>query len=257
MAQFIDTHSHLYDNDFISDLPEVIERAKESKVLRCILPAIDKSCHQSLMDTASGFPGTLFPSAGLHPTSVGENWEEELEFVYETAAAEKYIAIGEIGMDGYWSKDFLNQQAIVFEKQIELAVRLNLPVIIHSREATEEIFKVLERCRHLNVKGVFHAFSGSYETFCRIQKTGNFLVGIGGVVTFKKASLAETVKKIGLDNIVLETDAPWLAPAPFRGKRNEPSYIGIIAQKLSELLEKDIDEVAEKTTGNAQRMFNL
>jgi TatD DNase family protein len=257
MAQFIDTHSHLYDNDFITDLPEVIERAKENKVSRCILPAVDKSCHQSLMDTASGFPGYLFPAAGLHPTSVGENWEEELKFVYETTAAEKYVAIGEIGMDGYWSKDFLNQQSIVFEKQIELAAWLNLPVIIHSREATEEIFKVVEKCRHLNVKGVFHAFSGSYETFCRIQKTGNFLVGIGGVVTFKKASLAETVKKIGLENIVLETDAPWLAPTPFRGKRNEPSYIGIIAQKLAELLDTDIDEVAEKTTENAQRMFNL
>ena len=257
MAQFIDTHTHLYDSDFIPDLNEVIIRAKKNSVLRCILPAVDKSCQQSLLETSLKFPGTLFPSAGLHPTSVKESWEEELEFVYETASAGKYIAIGEIGMDGYWSKDFLKQQAIVFEKQIELACKLNLPVIIHSREATEEIFKVLEKCRHLNVKGIFHAFSGSYETFCRIKKAGDFLIGIGGVVTFKKASLAETVKRIGLENIVLETDAPWLAPTPFRGKRNEPAYISIIAQKLSELLEKDIDEIADLTTGNAERMFNL
>ena len=257
MAQFIDTHTHLYDSDFIPDLNEVIIRAKENNVLRCILPAVDKSCQQSLLETSSKFPNTLFPSAGLHPTSVKENWEEELEFVYKTAYAGKYVAIGEIGMDGHWSKDFMNEQAIVFKKQIELACELNLPVIIHSREATEEIFKVLEKCQHLNVRGIFHAFSGSYETFCRIKKAGDFLIGVGGVVTFKKASLADTVKRIGLENIVLETDAPWLAPTPYRGKRNEPAYISIIAKKLSELLEKEIDEIAELTTKNAERMFNL
>lgn len=257
MHQYIDTHIHLYDSDFTPDLKDVIERAFQNKVTRCILPAVDKSCHKSLLDTAAKFPDNLFPSAGLHPTSVKADWEEELSFVYETVATKKYVAIGEIGMDGYWSKDFINEQSIAFEKQLELASKNNLPVIIHSRDATEDILKVLEKCRNLNLKGVFHAYSGSYETFCRIQKTGNFLAGIGGVITFKNASIAQTVKKIGLENIVLETDAPWLAPVPFRGKRNEPAYIRIIAEKLAELLVKDVDEIAEMTTGNAERLFNL
>jgi TatD DNase family protein len=160
-------------------------------------------------------------------------------------------------MDGFWSKEFMKEQSIVFEKQIELANTHNLPIIIHSRDATEEIFKVLERSKHLNISGVFHAFSGSYETFVKLSGLGNFKIGIGGVLTFKNASLVNVVERIGLDNIVLETDAPWLTPAPYRGKRNEPSYISIIAEKLAEIKGCTIEEIARKTTENAVKLFKL
>lgn len=257
MNQFIDTHIHLYDSDFEGDLTAVLERSMASGVTRCIMPAIDSSSHQKLYELSSLFPGYAFPATGLHPTSVKSDWEEELSLVYGSIEKAKYYAIGEIGMDGYWSKEFLKEQALVFEKQIELAHSYNLPVIIHSRDATEEIFKVLEKTKHLNISGVFHTFSGSYETYLRLSGMGNFMIGIGGVVTFKNSSLAKVVEKIDLDRIVLETDAPWLSPEPFRGKRNEPSYISIIATKLAEIKGCSIDEIARETTENAIKLFKL
>lgn len=257
MNQFIDTHIHLYDAEFEKDLSGVMERAAALGISRFILPAIDKSCHGQMMEFARHFPGKAFPAIGLHPTSVKEDWEEELSFVFDNIDSDKFYAVGEIGLDGYWSKEFINEQATVFEKQIELAVSRNLPVIIHARSASEEIFKVLERTKHLGVSGVFHAFSGSYESFQRISNLGNFKIGIGGVITFKNASLAKVAEKIDLSNIILETDAPWLAPVPFRGKRNEPSYISLIAQKLAEVKGCSIEEVAERTTENAVKLFKL
>ncbi len=257
MNQLTDTHIHLYDAEYKDDLQEVIDRAKESGVNKCILPSIDSNYFRQLIDLSVKFPGFAYPTLGLHPTSVKNDWEKELEFVFENSKNIRYYAIGEIGMDGYWSKDFLHEQSVVFEKQIELASTLNLPVIIHSRDATEEILKVLERTKHLNISGVFHAFSGSIETFNRIIKLGNFKIGVGGVVTYKNASLANVVSKIDLKDVVLETDGPWLTPVPFRGKRNEPSYLSIIASRLAEIKGCSVEEISEKTSENAKILFNL
>lgn len=257
MNQFIDTHIHLDDSDFNDDLPSVLDRALDLGINRFILPAVDSSSHQKIYELSNLYPKLVFPAIGLHPTSVKSDWEKELAFVFDKITKSHYYAIGEIGMDGFWSKEFMKEQSIVFEKQIELANTHNLPIIIHSRDATEEIFKVLERSKHLNISGVFHAFSGSYETFLKLSGLGNFKIGIGGVLTFKNASLVNVVERIGLDNIVLETDAPWLTPAPYRGKRNEPSYISIIAEKLAEIKGCTIEEIARKTTENAVKLFKL
>ncbi|MEN6619052.1 MAG: TatD family hydrolase [Rikenellaceae bacterium] len=257
MNQFIDTHIHLYDREFEADLHAVIERSEAAGVNRCILPAIDSSSHHKMTELSKLFPEYAFPAIGLHPTSVKSDWEDELSFVFENIEKDLFYAVGEIGMDGYWSKDFMKEQSVVFEKQIELAASRNLPVIIHARAANEEIIKVLERTKHLNVSGVFHAFSGSYETYTRLSEFGNFKIGIGGVITFKNSTLARVAEKIDLKDMILETDAPWLSPVPFRGKRNEPSYISIIAQKLAEIKGCSIDEIAERTTENAEKLFNL
>lgn len=257
MLKLIDTHTHLYDQAFNEERKNVVERAKDNGVIRCILPAIDKESHNRLLECESTYEGYVHASAGLHPTSVNGDWENELQFVIEEVSRRDYIAIGEIGMDGYWSKEFIKEQAIVFTEQLKLASANNLPVIIHSRDSYEDIFAVLENCKSLHIKGVFHAFSGSHETFKRIQKYGDFKVGIGGVVTYKNAHIANTVKQIGLSNIVLETDSPWLTPVPFRGKRNEPSYIMYVAQKIAEIMDVTEDEVAEITSSNAVKLFNL
>jgi TatD DNase family protein len=258
MIEFIDTHSHLYDADFNTDITEVKDRSVSNGVCKVVLPAVDKECHGNLLNLASRFPDFAYPCAGLHPTSVNSTWQQELDFVIsEMEAKRPYIAIGEIGMDGYWSKDFMKEQAEVFETQLRLASKMSLPVIIHSRNATEEIFDLLESCRGLNLSGVFHAYSGSYETFQRIQKYGNFMIGIGGVLTFKNSTLVSVVKKTGLSKIILETDAPWLSPVPYRGKRNEPAYIPIIAQRLAEICETTIENVAATTTQNAKGLFKF
>ncbi|OJV21477.1 MAG: hypothetical protein BGO30_01905 [Bacteroidetes bacterium 41-46] len=257
MIEFIDTHSHLYDEAFDSDREEAVRRSVDSGVTSCILPAIDKSSHNSLLKCEETFKGYAFAAAGLHPTSVKDDWESELEFVFEECSRRRYIAIGEIGMDGYWSKEYMAEQATVFREQLKLASSLNLPVIIHSRDSYEEIFSVLKSCKSIEMRGVFHAFSGSTEIFQRLRGYGDFKVGIGGVVTYKKAHIAESVKEIGLDNIVLETDSPWLTPVPFRGKKNEPSYIVHIAGKLSEIFNIPVEDIAAVTTSNGRKLFNL
>lgn len=257
MALLIDTHTHIYDEAFEADFNDVTARAAEAGLTACILPAIDSTCHSRLLECADKMPGFLFPAAGLHPTSVGKDWESELQFVINESRRRRYYAIGEIGMDGYWSREFIREQAVVFEKQLELASQLDLPVIIHSRDSFDEIFEVLERCRHLNLRGVFHAFSGSIEIFRRIRKYGDFRIGIGGVVTYKNAHVAKTVIEAGLENIILETDSPWLTPVPFRGKRNEPAYVSLVADKLAEIFNTGRDEIAEITTANAVKLFNL
>jgi len=257
MKQYIDTHVHLYDEGFGTDLEEVIFKARQQGIISFILPGIDIASHESLLSVSAKYPEFIYPATGLHPTSVKDDWEKELEFVFERAEENKYCAIGEIGMDGYWTKEFIKEQAVVFQRQVELAASKSLPVIIHAREATEDIFSVLEKTKHLGITGVFHAFSGSFDTFKRIQKYGDFKIGIGGVVTYKNSTLPATLEKIGLENIILETDAPWLTPVPFRGKRNEPSYIPIIAEKVAAAKGCSLDEVAEITTINSMKLFNL
>lgn len=256
MMEFIDTHSHLYDEAFAGDEDAAVSRAKEAGVSRIIFPDIDSQSRDAMFSFADRHPGVVFPCLGLHPTSVDANWQNEL------SAMEAYMdrdikAIGEIGMDCYWSKDFIKQQQEVMRIQLELAAQRDLPVIIHSRESTELIINILKDCRHLNLRGVFHAYSGSFETYKELQRLGDWYIGIGGVLTYKKASIAETVKEIPLERILLETDSPYLTPVPFRGKRNESSYIPHIASRLAELTGNEISQIAETTTSNARKLFNI
>ena len=254
--QFIDTHSHLYDEAYAVEEDAAVARSVEAGVGKVVLPDIDSQTRSKMFDLADRHPSCLFPCLGIHPTSIDGQWEEEMEKLQEHTSR-KIFAIGETGIDCYWSKEFIEEQKEVFRIMLQLAHTHSLPVIIHSRDATEIIINILKEHRHLDLRGVFHAFSGSIETYREIRKLGNWSVGIGGVLTFKKASIAETVKSIPIESILLETDAPYLTPVPHRGKRNESSYIPLIAARLAELKEIDIAEVAEQTTINAEKLFGI
>ena len=254
--RFIDTHSHLYDEAFASQEDLAVGRAVEAGVTRMILPDIDSATRKQMFDLASRHQGTLFPCLGLHPTSIDAHWQSEIEKM-ENFRGESIVAIGEIGIDCYWSREFIEEQKEAFRTQLELASRMSLPVIIHSRESTEIIINILKEYRHLGLRGVMHAYSGSVETYRELQKVGDWYIGIGGVLTYKKASIAETVKDIPLDRILLETDSPYLPPVPPRGKRNESAYIPIIAEFLASRKETDIQEVASITTQNAEKLFGI
>lgn len=254
--QFIDTHSHLYDEAFAEDMDLAVERAIQEGVSQIILPDIDSNSREQMFNLAHRHPEHLYPCLGLHPTSIDAGWKMEMEKM-EEFKDERIVAIGEIGIDCYWSKEFLEQQKEAFVQQLHMAHERNLPVIIHSRESTEIILDILKKHRNLDLRGVFHAYSGSKETYREIQKSGDWYIGIGGVLTFKKASIAETVKEIPLERIILETDSPYLTPVPFRGKRNESAYIPHIAYKLAELKGLDIREVATQTTENAKSLFKI
>lgn len=253
---FIDTHAHLYDEAFISEEDLAVSRAIDAGVTKIIFPDIDSQTRGTMFSFADRYEGTIFPCLGLHPTSVDAGWKSEFEKMEEYSDRRIY-AIGEIGMDCYWSKEFIEEQKEVLRLQIEMAHKRNLPVIIHSRDSTELIINVIKELKHLNVRGVFHAFSGSLETFRELQKLGDWYIGIGGVLTYKKASIADTVRGIPLERILLETDSPYLTPVPFRGRRNESSYIPHIASRLAELKECSLEEVAESTTHNAQKLFEI
>lgn len=254
--RFIDTHAHLYDEAFAQEEDLAVTRAIEAGVTKIIFPDIDSTTREGMFALADRHQGTVFPCLGLHPTSVDAGWEKELASV-EACLSRKIYAIGEIGMDCYWSKEFIKEQQEVLRIQLEMAAASDLPVIIHSRESTELIINILKECRHLPLRGVFHAYSGSIETFREISRLGDWYIGIGGVLTYRKASIAETVKEIPLDRILLETDSPYLTPVPFRGRRNESGYIPHIASRLSELTGKDLAEIAETTTHNAEKLFRI
>ncbi len=253
----IDTHCHLYDEAFRPDFDAVLDRARAAGMECCVMPGIDRSCHDALLAVADALPGFAFPCIGLHPTSVGENWREELAFVRDHLVDRRFYAIGEIGLDEYWSKDHLKEQIRVLEEQLSLASETGLPVIIHLREATEDFFRVLEDLRGVSFRGVMHAFSGSYETYRRLLTFADFKFGIGGVVTYKNAGIARALEQMSLDDIVLETDCPWLTPVPYRGKRNEPSYVALVAEKVADIKAVPLEEVGAKTTDNARKLFNL
>ena len=256
MTEFIDTHTHLYEEAFQGESGQAIERAVDAGVTKMIFPDIDSKTRSLMFEVSERHPGTVFPCLGLHPTSVDAHWRKEYEKLEEWADRQIY-AVGEIGMDCHWSRDYIPEQKEVFKMQLELAHRKNLPVIIHSRESTELIFEVLEQCRHLDLRGVFHAFGGSIETFRRLQKYGCWYAGIGGTVTYRNASIAETVKSIPADRILLETDSPYLTPVPKRGSRNESSYIPYIAAKVAAQKGMDTEEVAAVTTANAVTLFGF
>ncbi len=254
--EFIDTHTHLYEEGFRGEEDKAVERAVDAGVRKMILPDIDGDSRDDMFALADRFPQAAFPCLGLHPTSVDASWKERIEEM-EQYLDRSIVAIGETGMDCYWSKDFIQEQKEALEYQIALACRKGLPVIIHSREATGLIIEVLEKCRNMDIRGVFHAFSGSIETFRRLQQYGKWYIGIGGVLTYKNASIAETVKEIPMEYILLETDSPYLTPVPKRSTRNESSYIPYIAHKLAELKGLDIEEVASVTTSNARQLFSI
>lgn len=255
----IDTHTHLYDEDFSEDFGQVIQRAKGIGVCKCIMPSVDLSTYDRMCETERQLEGFAYPTIGLHPTSVKSDWENELQFMKERLKERDFCAVGEIGLDGHWSREYMEEQKTVFYEQIQMAVSRNLPVIVHLREATDDLYEVFEKVKSAGMRphGVFHAFSGSIETYERINRYGDFLVGIGGVVTYKKATVASVVENLPLERIVLETDSPWLSPVPYRGKRNEPSYLKEIVARIAELKSCDISEVESITTRNAIKLFNI
>ena len=256
MVNFIDTHCNLNDEAYIDDFDQLLSRMKDAGICACIVPGVEKASYESLIDVTDRLPDYAYPCIGLHPTCL-EDWESELVFLKKHLSDRKFYAIGETGMDEYWSKDNIPVQKRVFAEQIELSLNNNLPLIIHCRDAMEDTLSVLNDFRNSNVRGVFHAYSGSYESYREIHRYGDFKFGIGGVITYKNAGIAGIIHKFSMDDIILETDCPWLTPIPFRGKRNESSYIPYIAEKISVLTGLSIEQISEITTSNTKKLFGI
>lgn len=254
--QFIDTHAHIYLEEFSDDRAAMIERARGKGVQTIIMPNIDRASWEAMHDTARAYPDTCVPLLGLHPTHVKDNFREELEILFDKFGQYDYPAIGEIGIDLYWDKTYFAQQQEAFEFQLHFAMEKERPVVIHARESFAEILEIIRKDEFSGVKGIFHAFTGDLMIAREVISKGFFL-GIGGIVTFKNSHLAEVVREIDLRHLVLETDAPFLSPTPFRGKRNESSYIPLIAEHLAEIKGVSLEEVASVTTENANQIFNL
>lgn len=249
-----DTHTHLYSNEFDQDREEIFQRSFENNVDRFFIPAIDSSHTGAMYKLEQDHPENIFLMAGLHPTSVDENFHRELKHVEEQLSKREFYAIGEIGIDLYWDKSLLEQQKEVFKHQIQLAKQYDLPIVIHCRNAFDEVFEVLGTEKDEKLFGIFHCFTGDLEQ-ARTALSFNMKLGIGGVVTFKNGGLDKFLDQIPIENVVLETDAPYLSPAPYRGKRNESSYIKIIANKVAEIYKMDLEEVAAITTRNSIDIF--
>jgi len=256
--RLIDTHSHLFLEEFSEDLPQVIERARSAGVTHIFMPNIDSTTIDSMLSVCNTYNDYCFPMIGLHPTSVNADYEKELEIVArELRSFNKYIAIGEVGMDLYWDKTFLKEQQIVLDKQINWALEYDLPVVIHCRDAFGYIYNVLEPYKNTSLKGVFHSFTGTDDEAARILEFSGFLIGINGVVTFKKSRLPEVLTKIPLEKIVLETDSPYLTPVPNRGKRNESAYVKDTLMKVSEIYGMSPEAVGDVTSENALKVFGM
>lgn len=253
----IDTHSHIYSEEFDVDRTEMIQRAKDAGVKHIILPNVDSESLSRMLKLESEFPDYCYAAIGLHPTSVNENFEAELNIVVSELKSRKWIAIGEIGIDLYWDKTYYNQQVIVLTQQIEWAIKFNLPVIIHIRDSFNETLQVMAQYRHSGLKGIFHSFTGTPEQAEKLLEFEEFMLGINGVVTFKNSGLTNALEKVPLSRLVLETDAPYLTPVPYRGKRNESSYIRLIAEKLSEIYKVPYSQIDNQTTENAMKIFPL
>jgi TatD DNase family protein len=254
--QLIDTHCHLYSKEFALDLEEVFQRAEKEGVGRFYLPAIDSHCQEALLALEARHPGKCFGMTGLHPCHVKEDHAVELQFVEAELARRTWVALGEIGLDFYWDRTFEAAQYAAFHKQIELALQYDIPIVIHSRESMKESIAVVREHQRGGLKGIFHCFSGDAAAAREIVGLG-FYLGIGGVLTYKNSGLPDAIRDIGLEHFVLETDAPYLAPVPFRGKRNESSYLRYIVAKLAEVKGVSVEEVAAATTRNAQKIFGI
>lgn len=259
MIIMIDTHSHIFESEFADDLPEVIARAKDVGVERILMPNIDDTTVQAMLDVCGRYPGYCLPMLGFHPTSVDGDTSIYKVRQMKSLLTEghPYIAIGEVGMDLYWDKTWLKQQQAVLDEQIQWALEWDLPLVIHCREAFPELFEVLSPYKDTSLSGVFHSFTGTVEEAEELLTYERFLIGINGVVTFKKSTLPEALARVPLTRLVLETDSPYLAPVPFRGKRNESSYVKRVAVKLAELYGTEIGEVEQLTTQNALKVFKL
>jgi len=254
--KLIDTHTHLYSDAFAEDRNEMIERAIADGVDKFYIPAIDSQTTQAMYDLEQAFPDRMYLMMGLHPTSVKENYEEELSHVEEELAKRKFYAIGEIGIDLYWDQSTLEIQQDAFRRQIKLAKKYKLPIVIHCRNAFDEVFEILEEEKGDDLFGIFHCFTGTLAQAKQALQY-NMKLGIGGVVTFKNGKIDKFLNEIDLKYIVIETDAPYLAPKPFRGKRNESAYVVKVAEKLAEVYDTSVEEIAEITTENALEIFQI
>lgn len=255
----IDTHTHVYAKDFESDFDEVIRRAQKAGVKKMLLPNIDMESVEALHKMADEYPTFCFPMIGIHPTSVDASWKNDLSSVKKLLADNKdrYVAIGEIGMDLYWDKEHAVEQKLSFEEQLRWSAEYDLPVSIHSRNAVQEVVRSIKNVGAENLRGVFHSFGGDTDDLKKVMELKNFKIGVNGVVTFKNSAMPTVLKEMDLSDIILETDAPYLAPVPYRGKRNEPSYLPLIAAKLAEIYNTSIDQVIRITSENAADLFGL
>ncbi len=250
----IDSHAHIYTKEFKEDIHDVIERSREAGVERIYMPNIDHESIEDMMELAEKYSGYCIPMMGLHPCSVGKDFEKQLYEVEELVAKEKFCAIGEMGTDLYWDKTFFEQQKEAFKIQSELALKHDLPIVIHCRESIDETIELVKPFADRGLKGVFHCFTGSVEQ-AELIIGMNFQLGLGGVTTFKNGGMEPVIKKVSLEHIMLETDSPYLAPIPNRGKRNEPVYVKLVAKKIAEVLDKEVEEIGEITSRNSKNLF--
>ena len=255
----IDTHSHLFVEEFAEDLPQVIDRAKQTGVTHIFMPNIDDTTVDDMLGVCNRYPGYCFPMIGYHPTSVDgpDTIYKVREMKGRLDLGHPYIAIGEVGLDLYWDKTWLKEQQQVLDEQIQWALEWDLPLVLHCREAFPELFQVLEPYKNTPLRGIFHSFTGTPDEAAQVMQYHNFMMGINGVVTFKKCTLPEALKNVPLERLVLETDSPYLAPVPFRGKRNETSYVRSVALKLAELYDTEIGNVEQQTAQNALKVFKI
>jgi TatD DNase family protein len=254
--QITDTHTHLFSEQLIGELDPLLETSSASGIERFFMPNIDSTSIDAMFSVEKKFPGKCFSMMGLHPCSVKENWKQEMRIVEQWLAKRKFAAVGEMGIDLYWDKTFIEEQKTVFLMQVELANAYELPIVIHTRDSFDVAYELLRKIQKREPCGIFHCFTGTAEEAKKVIDLG-FYLGIGGVVTFKNGGLDKVIPEIDLKNIVLETDAPYLAPMPFRGKRNEPAYLIKVAEKIAELKNISVEEVANVTTENSKKIFNM
>jgi TatD DNase family protein len=255
MSTFLDTHAHIYHEDFSVDMASVVSRFQEAGVKKVFMPNVDSSSIEAMLEMERRYSGICYPMMGLHPCSVTKGFEKELNTVEKWLASRPFIAVGEIGIDLYWDKTFYDHQCEAFSAQLDWAVKYRLPVVIHCRESMNETIEIVAKKQNGELRGVFHCFTGSTDQARRVIDLG-FYIGIGGVATFKNGGLDKILPQLDLSRMVLETDSPYLSPVPYRGKRNEPSYIPIIAQRVADIMQCSVETVAELTTGNALALFN-
>ena len=254
---FVDTHTHFYDEWLLPDAEEAVQRALDAGVGKMIQADVDSRERTAMWEIGNRHPGILFQMAGLYPGSVGPDWKEELALAEQAATTRDIVAIGEIGLDYHEGKEYAREQKEALRCQFELAARLNLPVNIHLRDAWEDFFEVLSDCKHLHLRGNLHCFTASYEVYERANRWADFSVGIGGVVTFRNASLPKTLERIPVERILLETDAPYLAPVPYRGRRNESAFLPLVAAQVAQVKGLSVQEIENQTTHNAETLFGI
>ena len=255
--EIIDTHTHLYLEEFDKDRIQVVQSAMKSGIIAVLLPNVDVTTLDPLFLLCDLFPDYAFPMMGLHPTSVDGSYASQLKQIEKMLTRRTYCGIGEIGIDRYWDQHYLKEQKEVFEEQLRWSIQMQLPVSIHTRNAFSEVFDSIHKVGKEALRGVFHCFSGTAEDLEEIMRLSNFKIGIDGNITYKKSSLAEILRQAPLDMLVLETDSPYLAPVPYRGKRNEPSYLWETAKKIASIYEISLEEIANRTKNNAKALFNI